>query len=265
MPSTHHRPTERVLDILELLANTPEGLTLTEISEALGAPKSSIMPLVHTMAARKFIYWNRNASRYRIGIAAFSAGSAYAQEQSVLQFLHGVMKQIVKDSGEICQLGIEDRGTLLYIAKEDSDEPIRLISHVGKHLPLHCTAMGKILLAYRSPGEIRAMYPDGLQAVTPRTVTDFDALFGSLEHFRSLGYAIEHEEATDHIHCVAVALCKGPQAVAGLSVSVPGFRMTKEKTLLIIRLLTEAKTRIDAYLADCDVDELTAGYRFRED
>lgn len=262
MSSTHHRPTERVLDILELLANTPEGLTLTEISQALNAPKSSIMPLVHTMAARKFIYWSRSASRYKIGIAAFSAGSAYAQEQSILQFLHSVMRQIVKDSGEICQLGIEDRGSLLYIAKEDSDEPIRLISHVGKHLPLHCAALGKVLLSYRTPEEIHAMYPNGLTPVTARTITDFDRLFDSLEDFRRLGYAVEHEEATDHIHCVAVALCKEGGAVAGLSVSVPGFRMTEEKTELIIRLLKEAKARIEAYLADRDVDELTAGYRF---
>ena len=55
MPSNEHRPTERVLDILELLSTNANGMTLSELSRALDAPKSSIMPLVHTMTARKFI------------------------------------------------------------------------------------------------------------------------------------------------------------------------------------------------------------------
>mgnify|MGYP000435359350 CR=1 FL=1 len=59
MATTEHRPTERVLDILELLSNSEDGMTLTELSKALNAPKSSIMPLVHTMTARNFIICKR--------------------------------------------------------------------------------------------------------------------------------------------------------------------------------------------------------------
>lgn len=146
---------------------------------------------------------------------------------------------------------------LLYVAKEESDEPIRLISHVGKHLPLYCTAMGKILLTYKTPSEIRELYPNGLEPVTPKTVVDFDELFQTLNQFRSQNYAIEHEEATEHIHCAAVALCKEDIPVAGLSVSVPGFRMTEEKCDLIIRLLKDAKQKIETYFRDCDIDTLS--------
>ena len=62
MATTEHRPTERVLDILELLSNSEEGMTLTELAKALNAPKSSIMPLVHTMTARNFIYMQKDTA-----------------------------------------------------------------------------------------------------------------------------------------------------------------------------------------------------------
>lgn len=257
MKSTNHRPTERVLDILELLANLPDGLTLTEISTALSAPKSSIMPLVHTMALRKFIFQDRTSLKYKVGIATYSVGSAYISDKQVMQFLHERMRHIVKESGEICQLGIEDRSMVLYVAKEDSDEPIRLISHVGKHLPLHCSAMGKVLLAYKTRDEIHQLYPDGLEPVTPKTIIDFGTLFQTLDQFRQMGYAVEHEEATAQIHCIAVALCKGGKTIAGLSVSIPSFRMSDDKTTLIIRLLKEAKSEIEAFFNKYDVDILT--------
>lgn len=70
MATTEHRPTERVLDILELLSNSEEGMTLTELAKALNAPKSSIMPLVHTMTARNFIYMQK-------GYASLSYRSCY--------------------------------------------------------------------------------------------------------------------------------------------------------------------------------------------
>ena len=118
MPATSHRPTERVLDILELLASTPEGLTLTEISHTLDAPKSSIMPLVHTMAHRKFIFLNKNTSRYQIGIAAFSVGTSYTSSMTALEFIHQEMKTIVRQTQETshpsCVLCRQTNAALLY-------------------------------------------------------------------------------------------------------------------------------------------------------
>ena len=87
MATTEHRPTERVLDILELLSNSEEGMTLTELAKALNAPKSSIMPLVHTMTARNFIYMQKDTLRYRIGVATYSVGVAYNNRKTSLQFI----------------------------------------------------------------------------------------------------------------------------------------------------------------------------------
>ena len=155
MATTEHRPTKRVLDILELLSNSEEGMTLTELAKALNAPKSSIMPLVHTMTARNFIYMQKDTLRYRIGVATYSVGVAYNNRKTSLQFIQQEMNNITALSNETCQLGIQSRNMVLYIAKKDSPQPIRLMSSVGKQLPLYCTGLGRALLAYKSEEEIR--------------------------------------------------------------------------------------------------------------
>ena len=101
MAKIEHRPTARVLNILELLAANQEGLTLTEIAEAIDAPKSSVLPLIHTMAQRKFIFFDVHTYKYSIGIGSFCVGSAYTSNMNALQFIKSEMKYIVKKTNEI--------------------------------------------------------------------------------------------------------------------------------------------------------------------
>lgn len=262
MQETEHRPTARVLNILELLATNPEGLTLTEIAGAINAPKSSIFPVIHTMSQRKFIFANKNNSKYTIGIAAFCAGSTYTSNMNALQFIQSEMKYVVEKSGEICQLGILDRDMVLYVAKADSDEAIRLVSYVGKRLPLYCTAIGKVLISRKSIDEIKALYPNGLKAYTKNTITDFNVLEEKLIEIRKTNIAYEQEEITDHLHCISVPLFKGDTIVAALSVSIPSFRMEPKKSALIKSLLLETRSKIETFFQknNIDVNSLTIDY-----
>lgn len=254
MPSNEHRPTERVLDILELLSTNGNGLTLTELSKALNAPKSSIMPLVHTMTTRKFIYMNPENFKYFIGIAAFSVGSSYTNHIDALEFIKAEMKHIVSESDETCQLGIQNRSNLLYIAKEDSSQPIRLVSYVGKQLPLYCTAIGRAILADMEPEEIHALYPDGLTEFTPHTITKWPSLLKELEETKKRGYALEHEESTPDVHCVGISLRNQGTIFAALSVSIPSYRFSEEKLQSVIELLKESKKTLEASFSSGLID-----------
>lgn len=157
MATTEHRPTERVLDILELLSNSEEGMTLTELAKALNAPKSSIMPLVHTMTARNFIYMQKDTLRYRIGVATYSVGVAYNNRKTSLQFIQQEMNNITALSNETCQLGIQSRNMVFYIAKKfTSANPPDVFRR--KAASLYCTGLGRALLAYKSEEEIRSLF-----------------------------------------------------------------------------------------------------------
>ncbi|MGF0034477.1 IclR family transcriptional regulator [Bariatricus sp. SGI.154] len=254
MPTNEHRPTTRVLDILELLAEMQSGMSLTEIAEAISAPKSSILPLMHTLASRKFIFYDKDTQKYTIGVAAFSVGSSYIQQMSSMQFIQSEMQHLTASCNETCQLGIRDDESVLYLAKVDSPEPLRLISYVGKRLPLYCTALGKSLLCDSTLDELTQLYPNGLKAYTPNTITDIQVLYDQLQQIKQGKIAQECEEVNLNLKCISTPLRKNSKIVAALSVSIPVFRSTAEKEEQIIKLLHEKRQIIETYFLNYNID-----------
>lgn len=254
MTKTEHRSTSRVLDILELLAFSSEGYTLTEIANAITAPKSSIFPVIGTLLQRNFIAFNKQTSRYTIGISTFAVGSSYLENMDVLNLIKEEMQLIVDKCLETCQMGVLHKDKVLYIAKIDSPEPIRLLSSVGNQLPAYCTALGKALLCDYSKQQLNELYPDGLKSYTPNTITDFDVLYQQLLTVRKTHIAMESEEITDHINCIAVPIRKDNKAIVSISVTIPTFRVAPEKTELIKKLLIQSKNKIETLLNRLDID-----------
>jgi len=241
-----HRSTARVLDILEYLAASKGGgNTLTELSLALDAPKSSLFPILRTLLNRKYIQLDRQSNRYYIGISSYVLGASFTGNQSAMDFILNVMESVVKNCEETCQLGVLDRGKVLYIRKVDSPQPIRMISHVGNRVPANGTAIGKALLSGLSNEEVRKLYADGLPRLTDHTIVDLDTLLDQLETVRKNGIAWEREESTDQVCCWAIPLYRGGQIFASLSVSVPLFRCSDQKESLVLNSLFKAKQEIE--------------------
>ena len=244
MVQEQHRATARVLDILERLAGSEDGLTLTELAQVLGAPKSSLFPIVHTLEERRYLRQNRGTGRYTVGPGALVLGEAFAADGG-LEPIVQVMKNVVSQCQETCQLGLLDRGNVLYVEKVDSTEAIRMISWVGNRLPANATAIGKALLSGLTDEEIRILYAGGLTQLTDRTVTDIEGLLTQLEAVRSNGIATEREESTPQLACWAVPLRRRQKVFAALSVSVPLFRCQEEKVDQVCQCLLTAQKEIE--------------------
>jgi DNA-binding IclR family transcriptional regulator len=247
-----HKPTERVLNILNLLSINPKGLTLTEISESIDIPKSTLYPIMQTMLERNFVSIEKNSLKYAIGISAFCIGASYTRDKYMLDFIKKIMNNIVINIDETCQMGVMDGNNVLYVLKEDpgKDIDIRIISNIGKRLPAYCTALGKALLSEYEIEEIKTLYPDGLKAITENTITDFTILEDQLKKIRKTHVAIEVEEVTKFLRCYAVPLTSKGKTIAAISISIPTFRATDEKNNLAIELLLKAKQQIDAISLD---------------
>jgi DNA-binding IclR family transcriptional regulator len=254
MIPTEHQPTTRVVDIIELLGTSAEGLTLTEIANGISASKSTLLPVVRTLARRNFILFDKNTYRYSTGLALYCASASYANGRTAFRFIRTVMEDIVRRSGEICQMGVLEKGQILYVAKVDSDQPVRIASHVGKRLPAYATALGKALLASKTLPEIQDLYPKGMPPCTPKTVTDFAALARQLHQVNIQGHAYECGEMIEQTECFAVPLRKRDMAFAALSVSIPVFRSTDGKKDLIRSLLKESQDKIESYLNARDIE-----------
>lgn len=236
---TEHHPTLRVLDVFEELARTPGGCTLTDLSVATGVSKSTLVPILKTMEHRRFITFEAGTGRYAIGIKAFSVGTSFVDNVPLVSVLREEMERMAAACDETCQLGVLDGSDVLYIAKIDSAQAIRLISSIGKHIPAYCTALGKALLSDETPEHIRALFPDPFESLTLHTVSGVDELIEQIEQQRIEGIFSEYEESSESVVCFSVPLRQRGRILAAVSISLPRYRLDDEKRQLIYRALRD--------------------------
>ncbi len=255
MAYSQHKPTLRVLDILQsLAAANDEGLTLTEIATKIQLPKSTIVPIIHTLRDRKFID-QKSDGKYVVGISMFLIGSASLQNLNLLDIFKAEMKHIVEKTSEVCQMGILVGSDVLYLAKEDSAEPIRLVSFVGKRLPDYQTSLGKALLSDYSQDELAALYPEPFQLATEKTCKNVGQLYAECKASRQDGYFQESGETSPDLNCLAVPIRHNGKIIVALSVSIPTFRMSAEKRETTIQALCQARQQLEQNLQSLSITD----------
>lgn len=240
-----HRSTMRVLEIIEFISSNTEGYTLTQLSTLLSAPKSSLWPIVQTLYKNKYLSQNHDTNKYRLGLMSFKIGQRYLEQINIMDIVREEMVSLTNQCSETSYFGILANGYSHYLVKVDSPEPIRMFASAGKQLPAYSTGLGKALLSGCTHDELAGMYSDGLAPVTDHTILDLDALERQLEQVRSEGFAYESEESTLQIRCIAVPIKKGEKVIAGLSVAMPLFRYSEEKSVKIKKMLLHAKSMIE--------------------
>jgi IclR family transcriptional regulator, KDG regulon repressor len=220
----------RVLQIIELLTQHDSGLTFIELRERLGLPKSSMHALLRTMRERGHLAFDEAERRYRLGVRYWEAGQAFMRGTDLTRLAKPYLEAISQLLGETVQLAILDGLDNVYIAKVDSDQPLRLVSHVGSRLPAHATGLGKVLLAYLDEAELqRRLKRAKLARFTDRTIADKAELIEHLTEVRARGSAFDHGEYTPGVFCTAVPVRDHRDAVvAAMSCSVPEVRVSGE-------------------------------------
>lgn len=242
---TNHMPTLRVTHMLKAISDSPNGLTLTEITELTGMPKSSLFPIAHTLTEEGFLSYENPTAKYRLGLKVFEIGNMFLNQFDLIENIKQQMESIVSICNETCHLAVLSGQDVFYLHKIDSTESIRMHSSIGRRLPAYGTGLGKALLCSRSISELQKLYPDGLKPLTENTITDFHKLKEQLQEVFETGVAYEKEESNLHIQCIAVPIMKNNKPLLALSVAVPVFRASKEHLDLIEKLLTGAKKNIE--------------------
>lgn len=241
-----HRTTARILDTLELVAAHPEGVSLTFIAQTLSIPKSSLHPLLLTLADRHYLYYKAREERFYLGESLFVVGNKYVNDADILSEIRNVVFEISKELGETLYFGVLSELDVLYLIKADLYSQFRVVSIPGNKLPAYSTGYGKALLSQFEPEEICSFYPEGtLRPITDQTIPDTDELNRQLEEIRKSGFSFEKGESTEGIQCVALRIECAGQVLAGLSVAVPEFRYTPEREVLFKESLKKAKHQIE--------------------
>jgi DNA-binding IclR family transcriptional regulator len=191
-----HRAANRVVDILELLAGSPDGLVLRDVSGRLEAPKSSLLPLLRALTARGYLAQGL-AGEYRLGPGAMDLGGAAPGPTALLHAARPAVVDLMRRTGETVFVGtlFRDHASIVYVDKVESDHIIQYAGGVGDRRPLHATSIGKAILAFLPPTERAAILKAlSLSRHTERTVTSLSALHASLEDVRKTGVCVTIEE-----------------------------------------------------------------------
>lgn len=235
----------RTVDVIELLADSPGRLTLSELQRHLDVPKSSLHGLLRTLVARGWV--DQRGGRYGIGLRALRAGAAYLDGDPMVRSAGPLLAGLQRQLDETFHLARLDGADVVYLASRESQHHLRVISRIGRRLPAHATALGKALLATRDNAEVDALLPETLAAMTPDTVTSRQALHAELAEIRVRGWAFESGQNTPGLCCVAAAIPSGhPSGHPGghpaeyaLSCSIPLARLTDAHQRAVVAALTE--------------------------
>lgn len=190
------RSASRVLDLLELLAGAEDGLSLAEACERLGAPKSSTLMLLRTLAGRGYAV-RGEGERYRLNENFRSGGFGWGgQAARLIAVAEPVLRELADTIGETAILAtLTDKGMVRLLAKAVTHENIRYDIDLGQELPAYCTAIGRVLLA-QMPPEARALFLDRIDpvAVTRHSLTDRAAIEARIDKAAREGISVVAEE-----------------------------------------------------------------------
>jgi IclR family acetate operon transcriptional repressor len=235
----------RALDVLEALAAAGGTASLTHLAAACGLPVPTLHRLAGTLAGRGYL---RQAPDRR-----YSLGSRLVPLGADAHALLGaralpVLRGLAELTGESANLAVLTQGRAEYVAQAPGRHTMRIFTEVGNRVALHCTGVGKALLAAVPPARAaRLIGPGPLEARTAATLTDPAAVRAEVALISERGYALDEGEMEVGVRCVAV----GVPGAAPLAVSVsgPAARMTDDRIASVVAALGEAVTRLRGQLA----------------
>jgi IclR family acetate operon transcriptional repressor len=221
---------DRALAILESLAGA-DGASLSELSERAGQSPATTYRVLSTFLLHDMVSFDKEMQLWHVGPGAFRIGSVFLSRTNILAATRPIMQRLMRLTGETANLGIERDGRVMFISQVETPQTIRAFFAPGTLSPMHASGIGKVLLAHYPAERVEAIIErHGMQGFTPRTLTDRAQLFDELAGIRERGFGVDDEEAAEGMRCVASPVKNAyGEPVAGLSVSGPGFRLTRPR------------------------------------
>ncbi len=225
------RSLTRALSILRELAAGSEGMSLTEVSEATGLPPSTTHRLLTTLESERFVRPDTASGHWRIGVAAFYVGSAFARSRDLHTLIRPYLRRMMELSGETANLFVESDGEAVCIGQIESRHAMRAITGVGGRILLHSAAAGKVLLAHMPPDRLEEYLGRApFTRITETTIVTRGALTAEITRIRDDGFGIDDGEHAIGLRCISAPIFNEfNEIVAAISVSGPTARIPDQR------------------------------------
>ena len=232
---------EKGLQIIEQLSEQPQGLSLLELNQKLGFPKSTIHHVLSTFLPYNYVIQDPDTRKYSIGFKFLSIGRAFLDNIDLRKISAKHLRKLFEECNEPVHLYILRGGQLVCIDKLETPGRLSLATYVGFSTDPHAAAAGKVLLCGLPPDKIVETYKGRkLKKYGKNTITRLSELMKELEKVRKQGYAVDDEEYYEGVRCVAAPVRAGGQIVAAISITGSTIRMSME------RIRQELKNRVMA-------------------
>lgn len=222
----------KALMILEKLGEKTNGASITELGRDLKIGKSTVHRLLATLKDGGYVMVEPITSRYTLGSMIARLAEQLTHQSPLLSAGVPAIQRLAHECNETANLAVLEGQDVLYLAKQESKEPLRMSGQVGKRLPAYCTALGKALLADLPERQIRKLYGSTgrLRTVTPHTISNLSDLVKELEEIHREGISYDQEEMYVGVQCVATPVRDySGKTIAAISISAPKHRMTSDK------------------------------------
>ncbi|MCU4925866.1 IclR family transcriptional regulator [Halobacteria archaeon AArc-dxtr1] len=219
---------DRTFGIVEAL-RTAEGAGVSELARAVDLPKSTVHNHLRTLERAGYVV--HHGDEYRVGLKFLQLGERARRHHDLYDVARAQVDKLAEQTGEISGLMTEEHGEGVFIYRGRGAEAAHIDTAIGDRVPLHCTALGKAILAFL-PADRREEIVDqhGLAEITENTITDRDELFAELETVRERQIAFDDAERLDGLRCVAAPILDQSDTVLGaISIAGPTHRMKDER------------------------------------
>ncbi len=229
----------RAFRLFQAIADSPDGIGLTQLSRKVGLNSSTVFHLLKTMSAFGYIRQAEEGKRYFIGSALFCLAASARSEVQLIGVASPILRDLAVATGNTGVFGMHSGDEMVVVAKSEGNGAFQISDRVGGARPSHCTAMGKVLLAAMpTDGLDRYLAGYELRAHTPNTITDKAHLLTELDAVRRSGLGFDDAEFHPELRCVATGVYDFTgQVIGALAVSGPAWRLSlqglREKSMLL--------------------------------
>lgn len=239
---------ERIFHTIECLAQNG-AMGLQELSTALDLNKSTVHRILNSLICMDYVRQDPETVKYSLSFKICGLSNQILSQNSMIDIARPFIKELSANSGETVHLVQLDGINATYIDKvEASQNSVRMISMVGKSIPLYCSGVGKAILADMPDTKIESIWKQSfIQQLTEHTVTRFVDFMNLIEETRRSGYALDNEENEIGVRCIAVSL-KGynGKSTYAISISAPKDRMSDVRILQLREMILKTKHQIES-------------------
>jgi IclR family transcriptional regulator, KDG regulon repressor len=237
---------ERAMDILELFLTSSPELSVKEISEKMRLSKSTVHGFIKTLEHRGYLDQNPVDLKYRLGMRLFELGNEVSNNLDIKKIAQPIIRELVAKINETVHLAVLSGDEVIYTEKVEGPGALRMYSQVGKRVLIHCTGVGKAILAFLEDQEIdRILAKASLESFTQFTLTNKEDIKEHLKVIRLQGYAEDKEEIELGLRCVAVPIFDYQgKVIASLSCAGPTMRLSDARLDDVIQDLKNAALEI---------------------